>query len=82
MEITELGRGGDSTRGPESAIHASTDLKKLITGWARNILISVVVAKKTSVSGRSAECAAFMSEFYLLHKNPTQPVMNRYLTNH
>eukprot|EP01046_Picozoa_sp_COSAG06_P084700 COSAG06_NODE_31470_length_521_cov_0.751185_1_plen_46_part_01 len=31
-------------------------------------------AKKTSVSGRSAESAAFLSEFYVLHKNPTQPV--------
>jgi hypothetical protein len=31
-------------------------------------------AKKPSVSGRSAECAAFISEFYVLHKNPTQPV--------
>ncbi len=30
---------------------------------------------KPSVSGRSAESAAFISEFYLLHMNPTQPVV-------
>ena len=31
-------------------------------------------AKKPSGSERSAESASFISEFYVLHKNPTQPV--------
>jgi hypothetical protein len=35
------------------------------TGWC---------AKETSGSGRSAESAELISEFYILRKNPTQPV--------
>eukprot|EP01043_Picozoa_sp_COSAG02_P022145 COSAG02_NODE_1142_length_14267_cov_4.941700_10_plen_131_part_00 len=33
--------------------------------------------ENNSVSGWSAECAALISEFYVLHKNPTQPVRKR-----
>eukprot|EP01043_Picozoa_sp_COSAG02_P002733 COSAG02_NODE_65_length_42645_cov_26.951934_3_plen_84_part_00 len=32
---------------------------------------------KTSASGPSAESAVFISAFYVLHKNPTQPVIIR-----
>jgi hypothetical protein len=32
-------------------------------------------ARKNSGSVRSAECAAFISESYIFHKNPTQPAV-------
>eukprot|EP01043_Picozoa_sp_COSAG02_P036285 COSAG02_NODE_2647_length_8336_cov_10.959087_6_plen_193_part_00 len=41
---------------------------------ARASIISVLVCEKKQRLGRSAESAAFISEFYLLQKNPTRPV--------
>jgi hypothetical protein len=38
-----------------------------------NTVISIQVYKQTSVSGRSAESAAFLSEFCGLRKNPGDP---------
>ncbi len=37
------------------------------------IVISVLVRDKKLAMGRSAEPPEFISEFYDLHKNPTQP---------
>eukprot|EP01043_Picozoa_sp_COSAG02_P040791 COSAG02_NODE_3327_length_6930_cov_9.191187_2_plen_150_part_00 len=51
------------------------------TGWVRiqstgGPRIQYWYAKKTIVSGLSAECAALISEFLIPHKNPTQPVIS------
>jgi hypothetical protein len=35
---------------------------------------------KTVFSGRSAESASFISDFCVLHKNPTQPVAGQMMT--
>jgi hypothetical protein len=59
-------------------LHGSCRIQS--TGGARTILetmglrlISVLMCEKISVSGWSTESASFISEFYSLHKNPTQP---------